>query len=83
MRPSAWKNSAPTGRIFMKFGIWVLFENGSRITGTLLEDKFTFLSYLARIFLEWENFHTKVVEKIKTHFFVFDIFFSKLLSFLE
>jgi hypothetical protein len=25
-----------------------------------------FLSYLARFFLEWETFETKVVEKIKT-----------------
>ena len=25
------------------------------------------LSYLAQFFLEWEMFHTKVVEKIKTH----------------
>ena len=24
-------------------------------------------SYLAQIFLEWETFHEKVVEKIKTH----------------
>ena len=24
---SAWDNSAPTGRIFMKFDIWVFFEN--------------------------------------------------------
>ena len=22
-----WNNSAPTGRIFMKFDIWVFFEN--------------------------------------------------------
>jgi hypothetical protein len=27
---SAWNNSAPTGRIFMKFGIWVFFEDLSR-----------------------------------------------------
>ena len=27
IRPSAWSNSAPTGRIFMKFDIWVFFEN--------------------------------------------------------
>ena len=27
---SAWNNSSPTGRIFMKFDIWVLFENLSR-----------------------------------------------------
>ena len=25
--PSAWNNSAPTGRIFIKFCIWVFFEN--------------------------------------------------------
>jgi hypothetical protein len=42
---SAWDNPAPTGRIFMKFDVWVFFENlsrsfkfhsdGTRITGTL------------------------------------------------
>jgi hypothetical protein len=30
VRPSACNNSAPTGRIFMKFDIWVFFENLSR-----------------------------------------------------
>jgi hypothetical protein len=29
-RLSAWNNSAPTGRIFMKFGIWGFFEDLSR-----------------------------------------------------
>jgi len=24
--PSAWSNSAPTGRIFMKFDIWIFYE---------------------------------------------------------
>jgi hypothetical protein len=27
VRPSAWNNSAPTGQIFMKFDIWVFFED--------------------------------------------------------
>ena len=27
VRPFAWNNSAPTGRIFMKFDIWGIFEN--------------------------------------------------------
>jgi len=31
------------------------------------EDQFTFLSYIAHFFLEWEIFETKVAEKIKTH----------------
>jgi len=29
VRLSAWKNSAPTGQIFMKFDIWVFFEKDS------------------------------------------------------
>jgi hypothetical protein len=30
VRPSAWNNSAPTGRIFVKFDIWRFFETMSR-----------------------------------------------------
>ena len=26
VRPSVWNNSAPTGRIFMEFDIWVFLE---------------------------------------------------------
>ena len=34
VRLSAWNNSAPIGSIFMKFNIWVFFENKSNpITG--------------------------------------------------
>ena len=50
---SAWKSSAPTGRIFMKFDILVFFENLlrkfkflynlTRITGTLHGDRWTFV----------------------------------------
>jgi hypothetical protein len=36
--------------------------------GTLHEDQYTFLSYLARFFLEWEMFETEVEEEIQTHF---------------
>jgi hypothetical protein len=35
-----------------------------------------FLSYLAHSFLEWENFQTKVVEKIKTHIVVSNSYFE-------
>jgi hypothetical protein len=78
-------NSAPTGWIFMKFHIWGFFENLSRkfkfhenwtrIKGTLHEDQFTFLSYLAHFFLEWEMFQTKVVEKLETHVLCWVFFF--------
>jgi hypothetical protein len=53
VRPSAWNNSAPTGRIFMKFDISLFFENISKkfqfhyslptITGTLHADRYTLL----------------------------------------
>ena len=87
IRPSAWNNSAPTGRIFMKFYIRVFFENLSRISkfhqyttrisGTLRADRYTFWSHLGQFFLEWEFFSDKSCIEIKTHilrdFFVFKI----------
>jgi hypothetical protein len=53
---SAWNSSAPTGRIFLEFDIWVFFENRSRkfkfnwnltrITGTLHEDVRTYVTVI-------------------------------------
>ena len=60
--PSPWNNPSPTGRICMKFGIWVFFEisveevkgslKSDRKTGTLREVACTFMisrSFLLRI----------------------------------
>jgi len=62
VRLSAWNKSAPTERIFVKFGIWGVLEhllrklkfryNRTRTTSTLHEDHYTFWSYLAQFFLE-------------------------------
>jgi hypothetical protein len=41
--------------------------NLTRITGTLHEDRYIFLSYLAQLFLEWEIFQAKFIEKIRIH----------------
>jgi hypothetical protein len=42
LRLSAWENSAPTGRIFMKLYIWVYFQNLSRkIQDSLQSDQNT------------------------------------------
>ena len=41
------------------------------------EDQYTFWSYLAQYFSEWELFQKKLVEKIKTHFLCAIIFFQK------
>jgi hypothetical protein len=54
VRPSAWNSSTPIGRILTKLDILAFFENISRnlkfhydpirITGTLREDVFTFMT---------------------------------------
>ena len=63
--PSAWNNSTPTGRILTKFDIWAFFANLSRkfkfhekptkITGTLHEDVFTFITISSWILLRMRN----------------------------
>jgi hypothetical protein len=53
----------PTGRILMKFNIWVFFENYQnllRIEGTLHEDQHTFLSYRVQFFSEGEILQTNL-----------------------
>jgi hypothetical protein len=70
----------------MKFDINGVFEdlsekfkfrqNRTRIVGALYKDQYTFLSYLAYFFLEWEMLQTYVVEKIKTHIFCSLAFFE-------
>ena len=62
---SECNNSAPNGRIFMKFDISVLFEirvekiqfllKSDKHNGTLHKIQYTVLIYLAQ-FLEWELF---------------------------
>ena len=86
--PSAWSNSAPTVRIFMKFTIWIPFPKsvwkvlrfnkiweGWQVL--YMKTNIHFWSYLAHFFLEWEIFQTKVVEKIKTHILCSVTFFRK------
>ena len=67
--PSAWNNSASTGRSFMQFYISEFFENLSRkfkfhssrtrIKGTSRDNQYTFWSCLAQFFWEWEMLQTK------------------------
>ena len=46
------------------------------MTATLQEDGNIFWSFLAMLFLEWEMFQTKPVEKMKTHILCLIIFFE-------
>ena len=74
---SAQNNSAPTGRIFMKFDIW-LFSNICGDNSSLMKiwqewqilywKSYVHLwSYLAEFVLEWEIFQRELLEKIKRH----------------
>jgi hypothetical protein len=75
---SAWNNSVPIRRIFIKFYAWEFFDNLwkkfnfhqnlTRTTGSLHEYLSTFMvnTYLAGFVLEWKMFQSEVVDKIKT-----------------
>jgi len=78
VRLSAWNNSAPIGRIFMKFNISVFFENTSRkfkfhqnltrIAGTVNEEQYTFIYNTSLSSSQKEKcVRKKVVGKINTH----------------
>jgi hypothetical protein len=76
IRPSAWNNLAPTGQIFMKFGICGFLKmchkvhvllNLTRITGTLHEDLHNFIIIFHIILLRVRNVSDKICREIKTH----------------
>jgi hypothetical protein len=84
------QNSASNGQIIMKFDIWAFFEKCRVCTGFIniwqewekkrvvyMQTNRQFWSYLAKFFLEWKMFQTKVVEKIKTHILSSITFFRK------
>ena len=85
--PSAWNNWAPTSRIFMKFDIWLIFENLSRnfkfhsnltrITGTLHEEQYIFTFTSRSVFPIMRNVPDKSWrENQNTHFVVLNYFFG-------
>ena len=58
VRPSWWNRSAPTGRIFIKFDIWLFFEN--------LSGKFKFHWNLTRITLGyfiWDQYILMIISR--------------------
>jgi hypothetical protein len=84
---SPWKISSPTERIFMKFNIWVFFENMlrklnfywplTRITGTLHEDLCTFIVISRSILLSMRNLSDKICRENQNTRFMFKNFFRK------
>ena len=87
------KNSAPTGRICMKFDIAVIFENlprtfkfhcnVTRITGTLHEDKYTFLIISRSFILTRRNVSDKICSENQNTYFMFNEIFSNILLFMK
>ena len=87
VRPSSWNNLAPTGQIFMKFIMWVFFENLSRkckvylnltrIAVILYEDQYTFFILSCSGLLRMRNVSDKSCRgNEKTHFIIFFFFFE-------
>jgi hypothetical protein len=86
--PSAWNTSAPTERNFMKFDIWVFFENLSRkltrITGTLHYCQYTFFIISRSVLLIMRNALKKSCRENQNTRFMFRNFFpSKIMTFLD
>ena len=86
--PSAWDSSAPTWQIFMKFGLWVFFENLSRllsfdwnlrrITNTSREDIWPFVLIYRRIILRMADaLHMSCRENQNTNFMFNNLFSRK------
>ena len=85
--PSAWKNSAPTGRIFMKFDIWVYLEKYvrkfnfhlylTRITGILREHQCTFMVVCRSVLLRMTNVSDESCKYNHNTYFIFsNVFFE-------
>jgi len=93
VRPSAWNNSAPTGRIFIKFDIRGFFENllrnfkfhenRKRVKGTLHEDRYTFLIISRSLLLRMRNVSDKSCRENQNTNFVFSNGFSKIAPFMR
>jgi hypothetical protein len=86
-RHSAWNNTAPVERIFVKFDTSVFFENLSRtfkfhsnltrVTGTLHEDQNTFFVIPRSLLLRIRNVSDRSCrENQNTHFRVNNLFFE-------
>ena len=75
--PSAWNNSAPSGRIFMKFDISVFLENLTRITGSVHEDRCTLFIIPRSILLRMRSISDKMFRENWNTQFMFNSLFRK------
>ena len=82
--PLVWSNSAPIGRIFMKFYIWIFFKKCVGKIQILLKSDKNSGYYAWRPMhvscwklLQWAMLHAKAVEKIKTRILWSITFYSE------
>jgi hypothetical protein len=93
VRPSAWKNSASTGQIFLRFGTCSFFEslwrkfkfhyNLTTITGTLHEYQYTFLIISRLFLLRMRHILFKNCRENQNTHFCLNFFFSKTAPFMR
>ena len=86
VRPHAWNVSAPSARIFMKFDIWIFFENLyrkfdfhhylTRVTGSLHEDRCTITTISRWIPRRIRNVPDEICKEYQIAHFIFTVFFS-------
>jgi len=83
VRPQIWNNSASTERIFMKFCIWVFFENSSFIKiwqewpVHYTEDQYTFFTIPHSLLLIITHVSDTSCKENQNTQFVFNDFFSR------
>jgi hypothetical protein len=89
---SAWNNSAPIGRIFIKFGTCIFFKKLSRNSsfiksdennGTSHEDLCTFMIISRLILLRMRNLSDKICRENKNTHFMSHNFFPKIMLFMR
>ena len=91
--PSSWNNSTPTGRILMKLAIWAFLEyllrkfkfnqNPTRITDTLHENVFTFMTISRWILLRMRNVLDKSCRENQNTHFTLSYVFPKIAPFMR
>ena len=89
VRPSAWNNSAPIGRIFHEIWHLNIFRRSVRkiqfslksdkISGTLHEDQFKFLIISRSVLLRMRNVSDKSCRENQNTHFMFCNFFPKII----
>jgi hypothetical protein len=90
--PLVWNNLAVTERIFMKFDIWLFFENVfrnfkfhynmTRMTGTLHDDQCTFMVISRWFLLKMEYVSNKICRENQNTHFGFSKIFPKFVPFM-